>query len=84
MADITNTNNSVFCVHQPGSAASSVYVGTKSETSVLQGQLFNDVQILDHLKENIAILEKGPLVDEMFVAMRSAFKENDRNWIGQV
>lgn len=35
MADITNMNNSVFCVHHTGSASSSVYVGTKSETSVL-------------------------------------------------
>jgi len=39
---------------------------------------------LDHLKENMAIIEKGPLADEMIVAMRSSFKEHDHNWIGQI
>jgi aryl-alcohol dehydrogenase-like predicted oxidoreductase len=39
---------------------------------------------VEHIKENIAIVEKGPLSDEMFVAIRSSFKEHDRNWIGQV
>ena len=39
---------------------------------------------LDHLKENMAIIEKGPLADEMIVATRSSFKEHDHNWIGQI
>ena len=38
----------------------------------------------EHLKENIAIIDKGPLSDELFVAIRSSFKEHDHNWIGQI
>jgi len=39
---------------------------------------------LDHIKENVAALERGPLPDEMLAAIRGRFKEHDRYWIGQI
>lgn len=39
---------------------------------------------LDHFKENLALLEKGPLPKEIIDNITSSFKENDDNWIGQV
>jgi aryl-alcohol dehydrogenase-like predicted oxidoreductase len=39
---------------------------------------------IEHLKENIKYIENGPLPDQIIVAIRSSFKEHDRNWIGQI
>jgi aryl-alcohol dehydrogenase-like predicted oxidoreductase len=39
---------------------------------------------LDHIQDNVAALEKGPLPDEMLAAIRGRFKEHDRYWIGQI
>lgn len=39
---------------------------------------------IDHIKRNLLVLEKGKLPDEMYNDIRSSFKKNDDNWIGQV
>ncbi|OHD13812.1 MAG: aldo/keto reductase [Spirochaetes bacterium GWD1_27_9] len=39
---------------------------------------------IEHLKENIRIVEKGFLPDDIFVHIRDKFIENDNNWIGQI
>jgi len=39
---------------------------------------------LNHLKNNLKILDKGPLPEETYTQIRNAFKENDNNWTGQV
>ena len=39
---------------------------------------------LDHIKDNIAAVAKGPLPDDMQAAIRGHFKEHDRYWIGQI
>lgn len=44
-------------------------VGTTSET---------------HLRNNIKIIEKGPLPEDMVFKIKNTFKEKDDNWIGQV
>ena len=39
----------------------------------------------EHLKNNIAIIEKGPLPQSLYDTIRAAFKANDPGWwIGQV
>jgi aryl-alcohol dehydrogenase-like predicted oxidoreductase len=39
----------------------------------------------EHLKKNLAIIEKGPLPPKLYEAIRTAFKTNDPGWwIGQV
>ena len=48
---------------------SSIIVGTSS---------------LDHLKRNLAFIEKGKLPDEIYFMIRKSFWENDDNWVGQV
>lgn len=37
---------------------------------------------IDHLRENIKIIEKGPLPNDIYNLIRESFKENDDNWIG--
>ncbi len=37
---------------------------------------------LNHLKQNIAAVEKGALPDEIYKKIRDAFKKNDDDWIG--
>lgn len=37
---------------------------------------------IDHLRENIKIVEKGPLSSDVYNSIRKSFKENDDNWIG--
>lgn len=39
---------------------------------------------LDHLKENIKAIEKGPLQDDEYDFIRNSFKQKDSDWIGQV
>jgi aryl-alcohol dehydrogenase-like predicted oxidoreductase len=39
---------------------------------------------LDHLKQNIQALEKGPLDADIIQHIRSEFKKNDDNWIGLI
>ena len=39
---------------------------------------------LSHIKRNIEIIEKGPLPNEIVVSIKSAFKANDDNWLGQI
>ncbi len=39
---------------------------------------------LDHLKNNLMILEKGPLPEEIYSNLRKTFKQNDDNWTGQI
>lgn len=39
---------------------------------------------LDHLRANIAILEKGALNAKTVDTLRNAFRQHDKNWIGQV
>jgi aryl-alcohol dehydrogenase-like predicted oxidoreductase len=39
---------------------------------------------LDHLKENIRALEKGPLEPAIIEHIRSEFRKNDNNWIGLI
>jgi aryl-alcohol dehydrogenase-like predicted oxidoreductase len=38
---------------------------------------------LNHLRENIEIVAKGPLPTETFESTRALFKQHDRNWMGQ-
>lgn len=37
-----------------------------------------------HLKNNIKIIEKGPLPEDMVFKIKDTFKKNDDNWTGQV
>ena len=37
-----------------------------------------------HLKENIKMIVKGPLPKEIYYKIRTAFKKNNDNWIGQI
>lgn len=39
---------------------------------------------LDHIKRNLKLLEKGKLPDDVYSKIRTSFKENDENWLGQV
>jgi len=39
---------------------------------------------LDRLLHNARIVERGPLPEAQVEAMRRAFRENDRGWVGQV
>ncbi len=39
---------------------------------------------VEHLKANIAIVDKGKLEEEIIEKIRRAFNENDDNWIAQV
>jgi len=39
---------------------------------------------IDHLKENIKALEKGPIEAETIQQIRSEFRKNDDNWIGLI
>ena len=39
---------------------------------------------LDHLRENIAAVEKGPLPDGLVQSLRAAFLAHDDEWVGQV
>jgi aryl-alcohol dehydrogenase-like predicted oxidoreductase len=41
----------------------------------------NDIR---HLEENIKMVEKGPLPQEVYAGLRDAFRHNDDNWAGQV
>ena len=47
----------------------SVIVGTKDIT---------------HLKENVKLIEKGPLAYDLYYEIRNAFKQNDISWVGQL
>jgi aryl-alcohol dehydrogenase-like predicted oxidoreductase len=39
----------------------------------------------EHLKKNLAIIEKGPLSKNFYETIRGAFKANDPGWwVGQV
>lgn len=51
LSDITNQGG-VFVLQQSQQSLSSSLFALKPEGSVLEGQLFNDVEVLDHLKEN--------------------------------
>lgn len=39
---------------------------------------------IDHIKENIKIVEKGNLEQEIISHIESSFEKNDENWIGQI
>lgn len=39
---------------------------------------------IDHLKENIAIAEKGKLPEEIVTTCRNAFHQHGQQWIGQI
>jgi aryl-alcohol dehydrogenase-like predicted oxidoreductase len=39
---------------------------------------------LSHLRENLALVERGPLPPELVHRARDAFKNHDRDWVGQV
>lgn len=39
---------------------------------------------IDHLKANVAILERGRLEQNIVDTLRNAFRQHDENWIGQV
>lgn len=39
---------------------------------------------IDKIKQNIKILEKGKLPDELYSNIKESFNDNDDNWIGQV
>ena len=39
---------------------------------------------IKHLKENVKMIEKGPLSYDLYYEIRNAFKQNDINWIGQL
>jgi aryl-alcohol dehydrogenase-like predicted oxidoreductase len=38
----------------------------------------------NHLRNNIQIIEKGPLPEEIVTEIKDTFKKNDDHWIGQV
>ena len=39
---------------------------------------------IDHLKENIKMIDKGPLPKEIYYKIRTAFRKNNDFWIGQI
>ena len=39
---------------------------------------------LDHLRANAAVIEKGPLADDIIREVRTAFRRNDSDWRGQL
>lgn len=39
---------------------------------------------INHIANNLKLLEKGKLPDEIYSMMRDSFKKNDENWEGQV
>jgi aryl-alcohol dehydrogenase-like predicted oxidoreductase len=39
---------------------------------------------IDHLKENVKLIEKGALTYDLYYEIRNAFKQNDISWIGQL
>jgi aryl-alcohol dehydrogenase-like predicted oxidoreductase len=39
---------------------------------------------IEHIKENLNILEKGPLSEDIVEYIKNRFKEKDNNWVGQV
>ncbi len=39
---------------------------------------------INHIKNNIKILEKGPLPDFIYSNLRDIFKKNNDNWVGQI
>jgi aryl-alcohol dehydrogenase-like predicted oxidoreductase len=39
---------------------------------------------IDHLKENVKLIEKGALSYDLYYEIRNAFKQNDISWIGQL
>jgi len=39
---------------------------------------------MDHFRQNLALLEKGPLPADVYTSIREAFRENDDGWVGQV
>jgi aryl-alcohol dehydrogenase-like predicted oxidoreductase len=39
---------------------------------------------IKHLEENIRMIEKGPLPQEVYNKIRDSFRNNDDNWIGEV
>jgi aryl-alcohol dehydrogenase-like predicted oxidoreductase len=39
---------------------------------------------IEHIKKDLDIINKGPLPKEIYYQLRTAFKYNDNNWIGQV
>ena len=48
------------------------------------GSIIIGTSSLDHLKNNLLLMEKGKLPDEIYSLIRKSFSENDDNWIGQV
>jgi aryl-alcohol dehydrogenase-like predicted oxidoreductase len=52
---------------------------TKGVSSCIAG-----TSSLDHLKENILALEKGPLDEAIIQNIRSEFRKNDDNWVGLI
>ena len=39
---------------------------------------------MDHFKENIRAVEKGPLAPELVKQIRDEFRKNDDNWTGVI
>lgn len=39
---------------------------------------------INHIANNLKLLERGKLPDEIYSMMRDSFKKNDENWVGQV
>ncbi len=39
---------------------------------------------IEHLKNNVQLLEEGELPHEVYSHVRKSFKDNDNNWIGQI
>jgi aryl-alcohol dehydrogenase-like predicted oxidoreductase len=39
---------------------------------------------INHLKENVKLIEKGPLPYNLYYEIRNAFKQNDISWVGQL
>ncbi len=39
---------------------------------------------INHLKENIKMIEKGPLPKDIYYKIRTAFRKYNENWIGQI
>ncbi len=39
---------------------------------------------IEHLKKDLELINKGPLPDEIYRQLRTAFKNNDDNWIGMI
>lgn len=39
---------------------------------------------LEHIRQNIRLVEKGPLEPHTYNAIRNAFRAHDRGWVGQI